>query len=245
MSAARDIIARNLAGVRAQVAAACARCERDPQQVRLVAVTKYAEWNWVRALVDLGVTDLGESRTRQLADRRARLGSELPEHAVRWHLIGHLQSNKVPEALSAADVIQSVDSLKLLRKLDQSVLSAELRRPLLLQVNITGESTKQGFAPHELRNCWREITACRNLAVTGLMTMAAETTNPEETRPVFQALAELRTDLSAQPESPSLFELSMGMSGDFEVAVEEGATLIRIGSKLFEGCAATVAVPGR
>ena len=179
----KPIIHRNLQAVQQRVEQACTRRDRDPDDVRLVAVTKYAEWHWVQTLAE--VHDLlGEARPQQLADRSPLLPS------VTWHLIGQLQRNKARLALDYADTIHSVDSLKLLNRLH--VLGEEVdRRPeLLLQVNITGESAKAGFAPDELRRQWPEIAALmhKGANITGLMTMGRLGDSPDQTRLTFRQL---------------------------------------------------------
>lgn len=226
----KPIIHRNLQAVQQRVEQACTRSDRDPDGVRLVAVTKYAEWHWVQTLAE--VHDLlGEARPQQLADRSPLLPS------VTWHLIGHLQRNKARLALDYADTIHSVDSLKLLNRLH--VLGEEVdRRPeLLLQVNITEESAKAGFAPDELRRQWPEIAALmqEGANITGLMTMGRLGDSPDQTRLTFRQLAQFRDELNARDSAEPLTELSMGMTDDFEAAVEEGATLIRVGRALFQG----------
>ena len=227
-------IAENYERVRERIAAACQRAERDPDGVRLVAVTKYAELDWIRSLIALGVCDLGENRPQQLLQRAAAL----PE-TVRWHLVGHLQRNKVRPILPVAAWIHSVDSVRLLDRIERLAGELKLRPRVLLEVNISGEESKYGFAPPELQAHWPRIVAYRNMDIVGLMTMAPYVDDPEQTRPVFRQLRELRDRLrAAVGGSLPLPELSMGMSNDFEVAIEEGATMVRIGSLLFEGLAA-------
>lgn len=232
MTAIASKIAENLQAIRQRVAAACARCGRSASEVRLVAVTKYAEPAWVRALLDLGIQDLGESRPQQLVQRTAEFSEP-----IRWHLIGHLQRNKVRPVLPLVAMIHSVDSFRLLKRIEVLAEELQLRPRVLLEVNISGEAAKQGFAPEELYSGWSAVRECRQVRVEGLMTMAPHSEKPEAARPVFRGLRELR-DRLADDERP-LAELSMGMSGDFETAVEEGATLVRIGSGLFEHCSSS------
>ena len=262
-----ETLQKNLSSIHDSIAAACQRSGRDPSSVRLVAVTKYAEWEWVQELSRLHST-FGENRPQQLAERQALL----PQ--VEWHLIGQLQRNKVKQALQHAAMIHSVDSLRLLqeivkvarsevaKKMGQAPHKAEqspcfeglrsepvpffrglglnLRPRLLLQVNVSGEESKSGFTPDELRSSWSEITEhSESVSIEGLMTMAPETDDLSIVRPVFAGLRTLRDELAVRPESQqrriSLPELSMGMSGDYVPAIEEGATLVRIGSRVFEG----------
>lgn len=224
------VLQQNLDAVHSRIEQACQRADRSPEDVTLVAVTKYAEWEWVCALAELHPV-FGESRPQQLAERQP----QLPR--VQWHLIGQLQRNKVRSAIGHADMIHSVDSLRLLRRIHQ--LAEETSRPirLLLQVNVSGEESKSGFTPEMLLQEWPQIAGFTSPSVTisGLMTMAPKSDSESSIRPVFAGLAELRHRLNEQAECAELTELSMGMSRDFEIAVEEGATLIRVGSSLFDG----------
>jgi len=229
MTSIASQIAENLQAVRQRIADACACCDRSVSDVRLVAVTKYAEPAWVRALLDLGMQDLGESRPQQLVQR-----AEEFSEPIRWHLIGHLQRNKVRPILPLVTMIHAVDSFRLLRRIEMLAEELQLRPRVLLEVNISGEAAKQGFDPEELRTGWAAVDECKQVQVDGLMTMAVRGETPEAARPMFRGLRNLR-DRLADDERP-LAELSMGMSGDFETAVEEGATLVRIGSGLFEHC---------
>lgn len=222
MSTVRDRLAANLARVEERIAAACARAGRPRESVTLVAVTKTVEVEVAAQLVELGVRDLGESRPQELW----RKAPALPA-GVRWHLIGHLQRNKVERTVPLVHRIHSVDSLRLLDALE----AVPTDRPIeaLLEVNCSGEASKGGFAPEALGEVVAAIERLRRVRVVGLMTMAALEEDPERCRPTFALLRRL------SDRSPCFRELSMGMSNDFEVAVEEGATLIRLGSVLFEG----------
>ncbi|MFV0446517.1 MAG: YggS family pyridoxal phosphate-dependent enzyme [Planctomycetaceae bacterium] len=232
----RDRLALNLAAVEQRIQAATLRAGRDRGDVQLVAVVKYAQWNWVLELIDLGVRHLAENRPQQLTERVQWLQRDRPGVDVHWHMIGHLQRNKVRPALTAAALIHSVDSLRLLERIN--VVSAELdiTPRLLLEVNVSGEASKDGFSVEQLRAEWSAIQACRHLQVEGLMTMAPESDDPDDARPTFEALRRLRDELAAGPGEMPLPEMSMGMSSDFETAIESGATLVRIGSCLFAGC---------
>lgn len=230
-------LSANLTRIRERIEAACARVDRSPSEVTLVAVTKYAELDWVRALVDLGVVDLGESRPQQLVSR----ARDLPSH-IRWHMIGHLQRNKVDLLLPVTYQLHSVDSVRLLEAINeestkQRAANPEQSRPkLLLEVNVSGEQSKDGFDPTELKAAWSDISQLESIAIEGLMTMAPLSDDPETARSVFRSLRQLRDELvDASTGRLTLPDLSMGMSGDFEIGIEEGATLVRIGSSLFDG----------
>lgn len=225
----REIVSRNLAEVQGRIASACDRSSRSAETVRLVAVTKYAELSWIRELVDLGQMDLGESRPQQLAARAA----EFPGR-VQWHLIGHLQRNKAALVLPGVALIHSVDSLRLLDQLEKEAQSLKLQRDVLLEINVSGEASKDGLAPADALDLADRLQRLEWIRPRGLMTMAPLLDNPEGARPFFRRLRELRDELQQRAGLP-LPELSMGMSGDFEPAIEEGATLVRIGSRLFSG----------
>lgn len=227
----QERLADNLGRVRDEIAAACVRAGRSPSDVRLIAVTKYAELAWVRGLVELGQLDLAESRPQQLVERAGELASD-----VRWHLIGHLQRNKVKPVLSATTLIHSVDSLRLLERISEVAAEQSLYPRVLLEVNVSGEVAKDGLSMADVTSQWDALQAVPNVEIAGLMTMAPLADDPAAARPVFASLRQLRDDLASRAAPHvSLTELSMGMSGDFTVAIEEGATLVRIGSRLFEG----------
>jgi pyridoxal phosphate enzyme (YggS family) len=226
----RERLRANLESVLARMADAAHRAGRGPEAIRLVAVTKKRPTAWVRALVGLGVVDLGENYPQELWSKAGEL-ADLP---VRWHLVGHLQSNKARRTLPLARVIHGVDSLRLLRVLDD--LAAEVAEPpvVYLQVNTSGEAAKHGWEPEALLADAEAIATCRRLPIRGLMTMAAFGTSGDQTRPSFARLRAVRDVLQQRTRLP-LDDLSMGMSNDYEAAIEEGATVVRIGSALFEG----------
>ncbi|MBN1396369.1 MAG: YggS family pyridoxal phosphate-dependent enzyme [Pirellulales bacterium] len=226
-----DRIAENLASIRGRIAEAARRSGRPAEQIALVGVTKYASAELIRPLIAAGCLDLGESRPQQLWQRAAAL-ADLP---VRWHMIGHLQRNKVRRTLPLTTLIHSVDSRRLLAEINKEAGEAA-PVPVLLEVNVSGEAAKHGFAPAEIEPLLAELPDFANVSVRGLMCMAGLESGPEEARREFAALGGLRNRLrNACPPNATLDELSMGMSGDFEQAIEEGATIVRIGSALFEG----------
>lgn len=225
-----ETIAVNRSAVRQRIAAACARSRRDPKDVTLVAVTKYAKLEWVRELTQQGEIELGESRPQQLVARAAELATP-----VHWHLIGSLQRNKVRMVLPAAALIHSVDSVRLLDAIDRIAGELSVTPRVLLEVNLSGEEAKHGFTRDQLLASWDQVAQFTRVRVEGLMTMAAYSAEPEAARPVFAELRQLRDELRARTgDAAVLPQLSMGMSGDFEVAIEEGATMVRIGSALWE-----------
>jgi pyridoxal phosphate enzyme (YggS family) len=220
----------NLESVRDRIARAARRSGRDPRQIMLVGVTKQRPVQSVTALVDLGLRDLGENYPQELW-KKVDAAGELP---VRWHLIGHLQSNKAKRTLPLVHMIHAVDSLKLLQALDG--LAAGVTRPaeVCLQVNCSGEVSKHGWSTEAVLEDAAAIAACRKVPIVGVMTMAALGTTPDQARPAFAQLRDTRDSLRERT-GLDLPALSMGMSNDFEVAIEEGATLVRVGSALFEG----------
>ena len=226
-----DTIRRNLDAVRARIAEAARRAGRPVDSIRLIAVTKKHPADWVRPLVENGVLDLGENYPQELWEKAEALGDR-PE--IRWHLIGHLQGNKARKTLPTVRVVHAVDSLKLLRSLDD--LAATMTDPprVCLQVNCSGEPAKHGWEPSAIFEDAKAIAACKKLPIVGLMTMAGYDTTPDQARPAFAKLREIRQGLRDRTGLP-LPELSMGMSGDFEAAIAEGSTMIRVGSALFEG----------
>lgn len=218
-------IRANLAAVRDRIAGAARRAGRDPAAVTLVAVTKKNPIERIEPLIAAGQRDLGENFPQELWKK----AEALADRPVRWHLIGHLQTNKAKRTAGLVHLIHAVDSLKLLRLLD----GLDDPPPVCLQANCSGEESKHGWSPDALLADAEAIASCR-LPVVGLMTMAGYGTSNEEARPAFARLRTLAEQLRERTGLP-LPELSMGMSGDFEAAIEEGATLVRVGSALFEG----------
>ena len=222
-----DTIAANLQEIRAAIAAAAARAGRDPASVRLVAVSKTHPAEAVTAATGAGQRIFGESRVQESRDKIPACPPGLD-----WHFIGHLQKNKVRQALPLFSFFHSIDSTALAQAIDR--IAGETGKPVegLLEVNVSGEETKHGFTPDQLRREFAALAKLPHLRIRGLMTMAPYSDNPEDARPVFRALRELRDELQSAHDHP-LPELSMGMSGDFVPAIEEGATLVRVGSSIF------------
>lgn len=221
---------QRLAELKERIAQACARVGRDPQEVTVVAVTKYVGVEETKSLIEAGQYDLGENRIQVAAPKL----EAIPETAgVRWHFIGHLQTNKVKEVLGRFFMIHSLDRPSLAQEIDKRALAAGLTVPCLIQVNVSGEESKGGFSPAELADFLLVAREMLGIEVRGLMTMAPIASDGEAVRSVFRQLRELRDDLLTRGIlPPTAKELSMGMSGDYEVAVEEGATIVRIGSAL-------------
>lgn len=221
-------LADRLSAVEARIAAACARAGRERAGVTLVAVTKTVSAEVAALLPELGVLDLGESRPQELWKKAAAIP------AARWHVIGHLQRNKIDRTVPLSHLIHSADSERVLDALHEFGTKRGVPVPVLLEVNCSREENKGGFAPGELPAVGDALAGRTGLRVDGLMTMAAHSDDPQQCRPTFVELRTLRDALRVRT-GLALPHLSMGMSNDFEVGIEEGATLIRLGSVLFEG----------
>jgi len=224
-------IAANLEGVRARIARAAQRVGRDPAAVTIVVVTKTMPAEVVRAAAAAGLADIGENRVQEAAAKRAQLDDLA---GVRWHMVGHLQRNKAGPALELFDTIHSVDSVDLAAALARRAAAAVRVVPILLEVNVGGEATKFGLPPREevLRAAVEAILALPGLRLEGLMTVAPPAADPQAARPAFRRLRALAADLQSHYPQASWRHLSMGMTDDYTVAVEEGATLVRLGRAL-------------
>lgn len=232
-------LAENLQAVQERIDAAARRAGRDPAQVRLVAVTKNQPPEAIAAAFELGMRHFGENRVEEAEPKIPGLPQD-----ITWHMIGHIQSRKAKQVVPLFDVVHSVDSVKLAARLDRLASEEGRRLPVLVQVNVSGEEAKYGLAAdrwaedggqrRELLAAVAEIVALPGLEVQGLMTMAPIVSDPEEVRPVFATMRRLRDELAALHPEAGWQHLSMGMSDDFEVAVEEGATLVRIGRAIFD-----------
>jgi pyridoxal phosphate enzyme (YggS family) len=221
---------QRLEHIKERIRQAAKSCNRNPDSIRLVAVSKTVPAETVKEAIEAGATILGENYVQ---DAREKFDA-LVHYPVSWHFIGHLQSNKAKYAVRLFDLIHSVDSLKLARALNKEAKKVDKIQPILVQVNISGEDTKSGIAAEDAPGLISEISHLKNLSIEGLMTMPPYFYQPEKVRPYFAALRELRDQMKKQSlPNVSLEELSMGMTGDFEVAIEEGATLVRIGTAIF------------
>lgn len=222
-------LADNLAQVRAHIAEAARRVGRDPAEVTLVAVSKTRPVELVEMAYNLGVTDVAENRVQEALPKIARFHPA----ALRWHLIGHLQSNKAGKVVAPFACVQSVDSLHLAQRLSRYAQEEGKRLSVLLQVNVAGEASKEGMTPDELPDLARQIVALPALVVEGLMTIAPQAPDPQEIRPVFRRLRHLRDALRTEITVSNWAHLSMGMTDDYMVAIEEGATIVRVGRAIF------------
>ncbi len=220
-------MADNLNSIRQRIGAACGRAGRDPESVTLVAVTKAQPPETVKAAADLGLVLFGENKVQE-----AKAKIPLCPGHLRWHMIGHLQSNKCRDAVELFEMVQSVDSLSLAQELNRRADQAARRVPVLLEVNVAGESSKFGYRPERLLAELGQLNALPRLEVQGLMAVPPWSPEPEKSRPYFRQLRELKVKAEQALGGP-LPHLSMGMTGDFEIAIEEGATMVRLGTALF------------
>lgn len=223
-------LAEKLPRVRETIAEAAARSGRDPARVRLVAVTKGHPMEALAAAREHGLTDVGENRLEELERKRGAMNGD---EAVRWHMVGHVQGRKAPRARELAGLLHSLDSLKLARRLERTGRGGGDPLPVLIQVNTSGETAKHGFSPDGFRESLPEILGLESLRVEGLMTMAPLTDDRELLRRTFRRLRELHMEAREAVSEYRGVELSMGMSNDYDLAVEEGSTLVRLGTALF------------
>ena len=220
-------LAGRFSSIQLRIQSACARAGRDPAAVSLLGVSKSHPPETVRAVADLGLRLFGENKVQEAKAKISRCPSRL-----RWHLIGHLQTNKSRDAVHFFEMIQSVDSLGLAQEINRRAGQAAKTMPILLEANIAGEAGKFGYNPDALLEELEQINPLKRLEIQGLMVIAPWTRDPEKARPIFRQLRDLKKNCEQIVGAP-LPHLSMGMSGDFEVAIEEGATIVRIGTALF------------
>ena len=225
------LIRERLGHVRQQVEGTARQCNRDPKEISLIAISKTHPPEVVQLAIEAGVNDLGENRVQEAEAKITALG----RHAVRWHLVGHLQANKARRAVRLFDLIHSLDSVSLALRLDQLCVEEERAElPVLVQVDLADEETKSGVKEDDLSNLVEALAGCQRLRLVGLMTLPPFFENPEHVRPYFRRLCQLRDELSRNGVfQGAQGELSMGMSHDFTVAIEEGATMVRVGTAIF------------
>jgi PLP dependent protein len=226
----QETIAANLVDIRSRVARACERATRAPSSVRLVAISKTHPVDCVRAAFAAGQTRFGENRVQEALEK---IGDS-SDMAIEWHLVGHLQTNKARKAAGAFACIHSIDGADLLRRVDDAAAEADRTPELFVQVDLAGEPAKHGATAESLLSIFEAAGRCRAARIAGLMVLPPYTPDPEDARPYFRRLAAVRDELAGRGVPPSMLrELSMGMSHDFEVAIEEGATLVRVGTAIF------------
>jgi len=239
MASIEHVVQRNLHTVERRIAAACARADRPREAVTLVAVTKTRPLAAIRAAYACGLRDFGENRIEELVPRAAELHDEFAADPPRWHMIGHIQSRKAADVAVGANLVHSLDSVKLAMRLNRFAAEAEIVLPVLVELNVSGEASKEGlpaWTDELLATAVAELAGLEglaNLAVHGLMTMAPFVADPEDARPVFRRLRQVQKLLRERLPWSTWDDLSMGMTNDYAVAIEEGATMVRIGRAIF------------
>lgn len=219
-----QMIRERISFIREEIKKSCQKAGRRQDNIKLICVTKQANLSQVREAIQCGISAIGESRVQQAKLRKIELNAD-----IAWHMIGHLQKNKAAQAIEIFDCIHSIDSVELAQVIEKYCANKQRKMDILLEVNIANEPTKYGFKPAELFFAIEQILKLGHLNITGLMAMAPETDNPEHSRPYFAELKSLRDKINV----PQIVHLSMGMSQDYTVAIEEGADMIRLGSIIF------------
>jgi len=223
------MLRENLKDVEDRVARACARAGRSRDDVLLIAVSKTKPVEMIDEIYQEGVRDFGENHPQEIRDKFP----QLPED-IRWHMIGHLQTNKIKYVIDRACMIHSVDSFHLAEAISKAAVKSSLIMPVLIEVNMAGEASKSGVAPEDTEALIRQAAQLPGIHIEGLMTIAPYTENPEENRIYFREMKKLNVDIGAKNiDNVNMCHLSMGMTGDYEVAIEEGATMIRVGTGIF------------
>ncbi|OPX43234.1 hypothetical protein CLHUN_27820 [Ruminiclostridium hungatei] len=222
-------IKNNLDNIYDRIRTAAEKSGRRLEDINVVAVTKTVQTDRIQSVYEYGLRDMGENRVQELLEKYERLPAD-----VRWHLIGHLQTNKVKYIIDKVEMIHSVDSLELAKEINSRAGKHNRKIDVLLQVNVSGEETKFGISPEEVYEYVNEIAKMDNISLRGLMTIAPYTQDPQDIRPVFRNLYNIYIDIKRKRiDNVSMDYLSMGMSNDFEVAVEEGANMVRVGTGIF------------
>ena len=223
------MIAENLQNVEERIQAACARANRDRNEVTLIAVSKTKPVSMLEEVYAEGIRCFGENKVQELTEKHDKLPSD-----VKWHMIGHLQRNKVKYIVDKVDLIHSVDSVRLAETIEQEAVKKDVIVPVLVEVNVAEEDSKFGLKVNEVLSIIEEISKFPHIRIKGLMTIAPYVENPEENRPVFARLRKLSVDIAEKNiDNVSVEILSMGMTNDYEVAIEEGATMVRVGTGIF------------
>jgi len=231
------MISENILRIKKRIETICAKLNRDAAQVRIVAVTKGRTASQIEEVIKAGLTDIGENRVQEAFTKYKELSTmDYGLWTIKWHMIGHLQTNKVKDAVRIFDLIHSVDSLRLAAEINKEAQKADKIQEILVEVNIAKDPAKFGFKPEVSEDAIKEISVFENIRIKGLMTIAPAVDNPEKTRQYFRELKKIFDNINQLPITNHQFEfLSMGMSDDFAVAIEEGSNMIRLGRVIFEG----------
>lgn len=224
-----EFIKENLSEVEERICQACKRAGRDREEVTLIAVSKTKPVEMLEACLEQGIRVFGENKVQELCEKYEQLPKD-----IKWHMIGHLQRNKVKYITDKVELIHSVDSLRLAEAISEDAVKKGVSVNVLIEVNVAQEDSKFGLTTEETENLVRQIAALPNIFIKGLMTIAPYTEDPEKNRPVFRTLKQLSVDIEGKNiDNVSMGILSMGMTGDYEVAIEEGATMVRVGTGIF------------
>ena len=222
-------IKENIENINAKIEAACQRSGRKREEVLVLVVSKTIDVPRIKEAVACGMTSLGENKVQEIMDKYEPMGE-----GIKWHLIGHLQTNKVKYIIDKVELIHSVESIKLAEEISTRAVAKGVTANILLEVNVAGEESKFGIKPEECEQMVREISVMPNIVIKGLMTVAPAVENEEENRKYFRQMKQLLVDINSKKiDNVNMTELSMGMTGDYEVAIEEGATIVRIGTGVF------------
>jgi len=235
------MIKDNIAGIKRRIALACAKARRDPKEIITVAVSKGRSVEEMREVLDCGITDIGENKIQEALKKHYELSLDFARdkratsYGLKWHMIGHLQTNKVKDAIGIFNLIHSLDSLHLAREIDKQAAKINKVQDVLVEVNVSGESSKFGVRLQEVTALIEEASKLKNICVKGLMTIAPIVDSPKKARPYFRILKDLKDRIRSLRLITYDLQLSMGMTDDFEVAIEEGANIIRLGRVIFQG----------
>ncbi|SDX86466.1 YggS family pyridoxal phosphate-dependent enzyme [Lachnobacterium bovis] len=223
------MLEQNLQDVQSKIESACKRAGREPKEVTLIAVSKTKPEEMLQTIYDCGVRDFGENKVQELTRKIEALPND-----IKWHMIGHLQTNKVKYIVGSVELIHSVDSIHLAKEISKQSVKKDVVSHILIEVNVAEEESKFGLKTDEVLSVIKEISKLPNLKIDGLMTIAPYVINPEDNRNFFRRIKQLAVDISEQNiDNVSMNILSMGMTGDYEVAIEEGATIVRVGTGIF------------
>lgn len=230
------MIRENLTRIRERIVSACAKAGRNPQKITLVAVSKGRTLEQIKEAIAEGINDIGENRVQEALLKYDAIHRTQDARHIRWHMVGHLQTNKAKEAVKLFDLIQSVDSLRLAEEISSQAAKIGKVQDVLIEIKTSSEATKFGLKPDEAIEAIKQMAECKNINLKGLMTIAPIVDNPEKTRPYFRMLRELRDKINdVRCAICDMQILSMGMTDDFEIAIEEGANMARLGRAIFEG----------
>jgi len=230
------MIKDNLSKVYQRISSVCSKVNQNPDSVTIVAVSKGRSVEGIREALEAGITDIGENRIQEALLKYNRLmTNDYRLSTIKWHMVGHLQTNKVKDAVKIFDLIQSVDSARLAAEIDKQAAKINKIQDILIEIKTSAEATKSGIKPDDATEVIKEIAKFKNINIKGLMTIAPIVASPEETRPYFRKLREIKNSINRQRiTNNELTILSMGMTDDFEIAIEEGSTMVRLGRAIFE-----------